>query len=133
MSKSIYIAGASAEAATIASFAEEVVRLGWVIALPWWEAFLRNAHVPGADRSVASDVRLQHAQADLSAVCRAGAVWLVVPSGSSTGAWVEFGAALAHGRHTVVSGDWRRTIFTELADERFDTHAEALRYLEVMK
>lgn len=132
MSRTIYIAGASAEAEKIAGFAESVVGAGWVIALPWWLPFTAGVLKYGADRDVRSDIRLHAAEEDLDAVRWAKAVWLVVPEAPSTGAWVEFGASLAYGRHTIVSGDWRRTIFSELADERFDTHAEALRYLEVM-
>jgi hypothetical protein len=125
-SRTVYLAGASAEAGCVATYAAALKTAGFTIAHEWWPTFLTGEHVAGQDRLVASDVRRSHAQSDLAAVLGADHVWLLVPRGHSTGAWVELGASLALNKHTIVSGDWQRTIFADLATECFDSHGEAL-------
>ena len=125
----IYLAGASAEADSIAIRASSLSRAGWEIALPWWQPFIDGQHISGADRSVPTVDRHAAAAAEMAAVARSATIWLLVPANTSTGAWVELGIALARSKHTVVSGDWRRTIFSEIASCRFDSHDAALAYL----
>jgi hypothetical protein len=129
--RTIYIAAASTEAPDVAVLADRLVRVGWVITHRWWTSFLTGAHVAGADMAVEQPTRLAHAEEDISAVLRASVLWLLVPRRTSVGAWVEFGAALAHARsatdkRVIISGEWRGTIFAELAWARFDTHAQAV-------
>ncbi len=133
--RTIYIAGASTEAQDVAVHADRLVRAGWVITHRWWATIGPAGHVAGQDRELPTSARLALAEEDLAAVMRAGYLWLLVPRNQSSGAWIEFGAAITHARlmaerkRIIISGDWERTIFAELADKRFGTHALAGRWL----
>lgn len=128
MDKTIYLAGASAEAAMIASYATALAQSGWTIAHAWWNDFLVGGHTPGMDRDVSHEIRAMHAHDDFEGALSANYFWLLVPGATgSVGAWIEYGAAIGYQEPVViVSGDWRRTIFTELADDRFATHGLAM-------
>ena len=82
-----------------------------------------------ADRS--PEYRRKHARAELIGVRDADIVWLMAGnSDGAVGSWVELGAALAYHREIVVSGKNRnRTIFTELALQRFETDEEAFEWI----
>lgn len=127
----IYIAGASTEAERCKALAWWVRSMGGEIAVPWWDAVLAaKVH----DRELSEPARFEFAAQDLRGVDECALFWLVIPAdGHGRGAWVEFGYAIgellgsgARRRRTIVSGDWRASIFTSFADERFDTHEEAL-------
>lgn len=124
--KQIYIAGSSAEIEEVARYARDLERSGWTIAHHWWEAFTLAGHVSGHDRDLPNDVRRADAESCLTAVLSSQVVWLLAPSTPSVGSWVELGAAISHRKTTFVSGDWRRTLFSNLATRVFDTHVEAL-------
>lgn len=95
----------------------------------------------GGDSSLSSEERLKYALMDLKGVYDAQVVWLLAENGKGAcGSWIEFGAALAlnrygHGEKTlVVSGaNWRRSIFTELADHRFEDDGLALEAILAMR
>ena len=119
-----YVAAASEEIALAEDVIAELRAIGHAIAFDW-PAHIRAMNA--ADRDLSQTVREASARADLDAVGTCDAFWLLVPEGRSSGAWLELGYAL--GRKTrpliLVSGDWQRTIFAELADRRFPTHDEA--------
>ena len=100
--------------------------------MKWWDHVLAaKTH----DRDLPEEDRLKHADADSNAALDANYFWLVVPEERGVGAWIEFGLALAqalrHGaNYIIVSGDWKKSIFTSLADHRFDSHEEALAFLQ---
>lgn len=103
---------------------------GWEITFDWC-AHIRASNA--ADRDLSSTVRLASAKGDLDAVTRASLFWLLVPNNASSGAWIELGWALAQRpaqlTTVIISGDHPRSIFSELADFRFDDHDAALRSL----
>ncbi len=76
------------------------------------------------------DQALRFATNDLVGVTSADVVWFIMPAvKGSEGAPFEFGLAVGCNKRVVVSGYFRRLIFTTLAEQRFDTHDEALAWL----
>lgn len=126
---SIYVAGASAEVELVAGYIACLEAVGLHVTHDWTRAVRESAAAGRTDRDLLESDRVTHASVDLDAVRRAELFWLVLPSSTSCGCWVELGAALTHRKLTLVSGDWRPSIFTALADRRFDRHEEALAWL----
>jgi hypothetical protein len=81
-----------------------------------------------SDAELAREQRAAFALADAGGVERAELLWLLAPNEKgSCGAWWEFGYARGLGIPVVVSGArWDRSIFTELAQHRFDRDVDAL-------
>ena len=126
MSPRIYVAAAFSERLTRARPAMDRIRaLGGAVTHDW-----TADPPPGVttDADLTDAQRVQLALADYRGVAEADVVWLLAPTDKgSCGAWVEFGAAIALGKRTVVSGPAsRRSIFTEMATRRFETDTEAL-------
>lgn len=92
-----------------------------------WTRAVLSATVP--DRELTEADRARFAFVDLDGVYRAEWFWMLIPASPSVGSWCELGAALSDRKMVVVSGDWRRSIFTALAHHRFDTHEQAARFL----
>ncbi|SRR5579875_1199526 len=110
----------------------------------------------GGDSKLTANERHRYALADLAGVFEAEIVWLLAANDKGAcGSWVELGAALAGKRWSkelvkdgirmtwngidqpapiiVVSGEkWQRTIFTELADRKFESDSEALAFIVKM-
>lgn len=78
------------------------------------------------DSELSDETLAAHAAADRDAIVRADVLWLIVPAYPSKGSWVEFGYALGAGKLTLVSGDLRSCLFTQLAAATYRTHHEAL-------
>lgn len=127
----IYVAGASAEVGRIAGYIDRLKRAGHEITHDWTISVLGARAQRLTDDRLSGAVRADYADEDLIGITLCDTFWLVVPEAPSTGCWVELGAALcaAHQRTIVVSGDWKRSIFTSLADYRFDTHEEVFDWL----
>ena len=140
MKKKCYVAGASAQIELIEIFIAKLKEAGWKITFDW-TAKVREVGNASPDDPM---IRRAAALADLDGVRRAEVLWLVQPdaTSTSTGAWVELGAALE--RRTliseklgiqfssplvVVSGSSKKCIFSDLADRRFESHDDALEYL----
>lgn len=121
----IYLAGGSAEMDLCASYMTRLRDAGHDITYDW----AGNVRKVGAanPRGASECDRQAWSLDDLDGVRAAETFWLLVPEKLSIGCWVEFGVAFRHSatRRLIVSGDWRKTIFTSLADERYDTHEEA--------
>jgi hypothetical protein len=92
----------------------------------------------GSDATLSSEERRAHAIDDLQGVLTADIFWLLAPdSKQGCGCWTELGAAVsarwlrnAAWPHIVVSGSKRdRSIFTELAERRFDRDGDALTWI----
>jgi hypothetical protein len=82
---------------------------------------------------------------DLKGVEDAQYFWLRIPEKKTEGGFAELGAAIIMAKHqpimqrsvrkhndtrcVIVSGDWARSIFAELADMKFSTHDMALMWL----
>ena len=121
----IYLAAASSERALAASFMRRLEAAGHSIAMDWTVDMDERAEAGLSDADLTDDERETYARADLEAVEVCDLLWLLAPEGTSIGAWIEFGHALASLKATVVSGPHGRTIFSTLANERFATHEEA--------
>lgn len=120
----IYVAGSSKEASEITSYMAALRTAGLTVTYDWTVPVLA-ATKPDAEMS--ADEALHHARLDMRGVMQCDALWLLVPATGSTGAWVELGTALGAAKRpfVIVSGDYKRCIFTSLADERYPTHGEA--------
>ena len=120
---SVYVAGASAEAVNVTTWISRFTNAGIEITHDWTADVFAHALTPQDD--LADETRRLYAQQDLEAVVRASIFWLIVPEKPSIGCYVELGAALVTLKPIIyVSGAHRRTIFTSLATECFDHHAE---------
>jgi hypothetical protein len=122
VSRSIYVAAASAEIDLAERCMAELRRHGWRITADWC-AEMRNA---GPDHGLPHWRQQHHTRADLAGVAEADVLWLLsaAPGTETRGAWVELGYALRGNGRIVVSGE--QSLFTSLAHERFETHEEAL-------
>ena len=121
-----YLAGAFSERPRVRAMMARLREAGITISHDW-----TADPPPGvtSDAELTSEQRLKLAHEDLDGVILAEVVWLLAPTErGSCGSWVEFGHALGRsGITTIVSGpEWRRSIFTELADYRFESDEKAL-------
>lgn len=124
---SIYLAGSSGELPACEYWIAKLRKAGIEVTLDW-PANIRA--VGDANPREASEAdRLRWTRADLDGVAAADIFWLLIPWKRSIGCWAELGAAQAWAREIIVSGDWRKTIFTSLADKRFDSHQEAFDWI----
>lgn len=94
----------------------------------------RDVRMSGANpREAPQERRYDWAQQDKYGVTSADTFWLLVPPKPSMGCWIELGIAIGQvnrlSTEIIVSGDWRSTIFTSLADRRFDSHEEAFQHV----
>jgi len=124
----IYVAGASSEAALVSSYMRRLEAVGWTV-VGDWTAQVLAATVPDAELSE-FDAR-SIAESCLGHAYRAGWFWFVAPLGgaTTTGAWVELGArAYSDPRRAIYSGR-RIGLFWSLAGHVLDTHDDALRLL----
>jgi hypothetical protein len=125
-SKTIYVAGASREIDTVEHYMTELRRAGWTIAEDWC-ANMRVVATP--DHQLSIGEQREHARRNTRAILYASHLWLIVPETHSDGAWFELGYAICAAdewprRRVIVSG--RSSLFTSLADQRFERHADAL-------
>lgn len=147
--KRIYIAGASANIELHEHLNSEVVVAGWEITCDWCAAVRAAGGIASPDDPL---VRREAALADLEGVATADVFWLVQPdpTSTSTGSWVEIGAAITRrdllrefarkgllnrsefpiGPTVVVSGASRKCIFADLCDYRFQEHDDALDFIK---
>lgn len=120
----IYIAGSSKEAQYIAECIRKVKGAGHEVTFDWTVPVLA-AVIP--DHELTDEERWHHASTDAQGVDDADVFWMLIPSTPSLGAWVELGIAWrGSGKLVIVSGDRKKSIFTALSDEKYDTHEEAL-------
>ena len=131
--KSIYVAGASGEIDIVEPYVKRLKEAGFLIAHDWCAAVRK---VGSANAWMTRAERRHHARVDREVAQLADVFWLLVPKQVSVGCWVEFGYATHQASTTkrvVVSADDERSIFTALADEHFETHENAFRYLVVTR
>lgn len=122
----IYLAGASREIDLCESFRTRLRTEGHVITHDW----MREIRMcPVMDHELSHEARHTYALDDMRGVLSADMVWILCPDNQSIGCWVELGMALAIGATTVVSGNFSRCIFADLAPHRFATHEEAFTWI----
>jgi hypothetical protein len=147
MKKNIYVAGASAQIEKIETLMDKLQVSGWTITFDWTVPVREVGNASPDD----PEIRRSAALADLQGVADANVVWLVQPdaTSTSTGAWVELGAAItrreiyrmiaAAGTYDwniplknvviVVSGSSKKCIFSDLADYRYESNDDALDFI----
>jgi hypothetical protein len=122
--KRLYLAGASAELVLVEAYMRRVRDAGHEITWDWCATVRRigasNPHDAKARQ------RLAWCAEDLGGVDTCDVFWLLVPQAPSVGCWVEMGVAWQQDKRIVMSGEWRGTIFSALADELYDSHELAL-------
>lgn len=126
----LYVAGASSEYAKCKALAEWARRFGYEIVSEWWNDVEKTRAVGKIDRDLDHEMRRDLATKDICGVQLAQLFWLVVPEGETTGAWAELGAAIVLGCTIIVSGDHRKSLFTSKATQLFETHEDALTFLQ---
>jgi len=132
----IYVAGASAQIGYIESIIAKLRAAGHTITHDW------TVDVRAAGNNASPDDEAlcrRAALADLRGVVDSDLTWVVQPDGqsTSTGAWVELGAAilmkegitLTRRPLVIVSGESKKCIFRLLADHVFMHHDDALEYV----
>ena len=127
--RSIYVAGASGEIEVVEPYVHRLKEAGFFIAHDWCAVVRR---VGSANAGMTRAERAHHARTDREVAQDCDVFWLLVPKRVSVGCWVEFGYATSSGsnaKRVVVSVDDERSIFTALADESFETHESAFRYI----
>lgn len=124
----VYVAGASAEIDQCEHWMGRLRALGHRISYDWCANIRRVGNAN--PREATEEQRHEWSRTDIDAALVSDVFWLLMPTRPTVGAWVEFGAVRqTGGPRTLVSGDWRASIFTSLADERFDKHEDALDWI----
>jgi nucleoside 2-deoxyribosyltransferase len=116
----IYVCGGSAELAVVSAWMDALRDAGHEITHDWTEVV--RAEGEGNPRDATHAQRSAWAEADLQGIGTADLVWGILPTTSSFGCAFELGYAVALGKQVIVSGDWRRSIFSCRALLRFETH-----------
>lgn len=134
--KNIYVAGASKEIELCEKYIDKLREVGFHSTHDWPKVIRAVGESNPRDASL--EQMLKWSEEDFNGVWQAHFVWLLIPENYSLGSWIEYGAALGL-RHldnhpterlqAIVSGDWKKSIFTSMADQRFDTHEEAFTWL----
>lgn len=129
---SIYLATGSADIELAEHWIRRLREHGHYITYDW-PANVRKVG-DANPREATEDERSMWSDSNLRGARSAMTFWLLVPSKPSIGCWFEMGYAAAWrvAPRIVVSGDWRGTIFTSIADHRFDTHEEAFDFLNTL-
>ena len=128
----VYVAGSVRERMERAVPAIVQLRAAGVeITFDWTTDLDTNANEASSDAEVPDDVRLRAASDDMDGVQRADYVLFLAPDErGASGAWTEFGIALASKVPIVVVGQkGRRNIFTSKAHQAFERDADGIAFL----
>jgi len=128
---SVYVAGAGREIARCEEFIARLREGGYTITFDWCASRRLNP-ATDADLSDLEREAAAHRCVAGAATCDVFVLLVPQPGVATTGAWVEWGYAVARrdDPHLVVVGDDRRTVLTALPDvEHFVADAEALAFL----
>jgi hypothetical protein len=120
----IYLAGASKELDTCKHYIERLKLLGHTITHDWTKEVEANGDANPTNATLEGCRKWSNA--DFEGVYKANIVWLLYPENNSAGCWIEYGYALGIGRSVIVSGNWKKSIFSSLAFERYTNHELAL-------
>jgi hypothetical protein len=122
----IYLAGASAEVDVCEWYRDRLLTAGVDVVHNWMASVRsdperRDNEVPRRDRKRIAATCANH-------VASVDVFWLLIPKGSTVGAWVELGIAFGSARPAIiVSGPWA-TVFGDLADQ-FTEHEHAFEHI----
>jgi hypothetical protein len=123
----IYLCAGSHEIAIAKDVMGKLRAMGHTITHDW-VATIEKAGCANP-RDATEDQRRGWAYEDLAGIEAADVFWMMIPKTPSFGASYELAFAQAVVRRVIVSGNWLQSIFTSLADQRFDTHEQALSWL----
>jgi len=129
--KKFYVAGASKEMEERAKPVMAALRqMGHIITRDWTKVI--DKYGPNNEKGILTTEQLaDHAWEDLMGVWNAQALLLLAPQNPSTGAWVEFGAAVTLDIPVLVAGDCSKCIFCLVPNvHKFDTDAALLHFVE---
>lgn len=126
----IYVCGGSSEMDLVAGYMSSLRAMGHVITEDWISAI----RVVGESnpRQITHRRRMRYASDDLRGIRTAALVWVILPVAKSFGCAFEMGFAVGRGHEVIISGDWRETIFSSMADFRFDEHEHALEWIRLL-
>ena len=125
----IYLCGGSSELDAVAERMRQLREMGHTITQDWVAVIRANGDAN--PRTAPHKNRAMWSGEDLSGVETADVVWVMLPVKPSFGCAYEAGFALGRGVRTIVSGDWRASIFTSQADARFNEHDHAMAWLKL--
>lgn len=128
----VYVAGAGRDLQRVEAFVASMQLRGHVLAHDWLH-HVRAASVAGQEDKDLPDVHAARmAQGDLEGLIAADAFVLLAPGEGGSGAWTEFGFALAifQGPVVVAGPHARRSVFTRLAAALAVTDEAALDLLD---
>jgi nucleoside 2-deoxyribosyltransferase len=131
----IYIAASSSDLYRARQVARRLTEQGHIITSHWWE-LIQGAQEEGIEPNHPTDPRRSlWARGCLAEIEWADALALLLPSTPlrSEGALCEYGYAVALRKITWMVGDWRRTIFSEVATQTFEADEDLIRYLGVLR
>lgn len=123
----VYLAGGSSEVESCGWWMQRLKDAGHTVTHDW-TASVRAAVLAGrgANPRDAGDIeRGLWVKEDFGGVESADIFWLLIPQAPTIGAWAELGYASGLETSIIISGDWRKSIFTSLADVLCETHEEA--------
>lgn len=121
----VYVAASSEDIDRAGLWMDRLAHAGLEVTSNWIDVI---ANVGQANpREATNPARRRWANEDLHGVAAADIVWCLVPErATGRGAYFELGYALGIGKHLVLSGDTRQSIFCALGKE-FNNDEEAFR------
>ena len=130
----VYVAGASRELERAEAFIASLRLRGHEVTHDW-TVDVRASRVAGVvDEQLSDQDAQRYAETELDAVVQAQLLVLLAPEQSTSGAWVEYGVAIAAGLPILVVGPRARcSIFTRLASGLCATDADGLHAVEVLE
>jgi hypothetical protein len=125
----IYVCGGSSELDLVAGYMRKLRDAGHEITKDWVATI--RATGDANPRTATHKQRLRWSGDDLAGIEDARLVWVILPVKTSFGCAFEAGYAIGHGYVVIMSGDWRRTIFSSQALARFNEHDHALEWIRI--
>ena len=134
MTMKIYVAGASKEVQTSIKYITKLKEAGFEITHDWTVEVTENINKGGSDKTLTREERKKYATWDIKGVIAADILWVILPENSvGNGYWVELGAGIAvnvtKAKIIVISGEFNKSIFCELAHYYGPNHDNALEFI----
>lgn len=127
----VYVAGASSEFQRPQKWIARLRDAGVIVPYDWTQMVEYTSRRAQKESDLHVDERFYLAERAQSAVEDADLLWGLIPTHPNTtsGMWFEMGVARCNKKTIVVSGDWKRSIFTELADRKFIADEDAANFI----
>ena len=125
----IYVCGGSSEMDMLAERMVQLRAMGHTITHDWIATIKEVGDANPRDAT--HKQRVSWSGADLRGVEEADLVWVLLPANTSFGCAFEAGFALGFGKEVIMSGDWRRSIFSSQVHARFNEHEHAFEWIKL--